>query len=58
MKCGGCESGLQDKLLAVDGVISATASHQNNTVDIEYDETVTNLGVFKQVVTGAGYTVE
>ena len=40
MKCGGCESTLQEKLRAVDGVISAIASHQNNTVEIEYDGTV------------------
>ena len=43
MKCGGCESAVTNKLLAVEGVVSVQASHQDNRVDIEYNEAEASL---------------
>lgn len=58
MKCGGCETNVKDKLLAVEGISSVTASFKNNEVAVEFDSAKVNLGVIKNVITQAGFTVE
>ena len=58
MKCGGCESAVTNKLLAVEGVVSVQASHQDNRVDIEYNEAEASLQTLKMIIEGAGYSVE
>ena len=58
MKCGGCETNVKDKLLAVEGISSVTASSKNNEVVVEFDSEQVNLDVIKNVITQAGFTVE
>jgi copper chaperone len=58
MKCGGCESNVTEKLNAIDGVISVTASSKENQVDIEYDADKTSLDVLSKTITDAGFVVE
>ena len=57
MKCGGCESGITEKLFANDGVMAVTASHQNDLVDVEYDGQVTDLEAIKRIIVTAGYQI-
>lgn len=57
MKCGGCESNVRDKLSAVAGVGAVAASHQDNTVTVEFDPGKTSVDVIKTVISGAGFVV-
>jgi copper chaperone len=58
MKCGGCENTVKEKLHAVDGVSSVTASFKGNEVVVEFDSDKVNLDAIKSVITQAGFTVE
>ena len=58
MKCGGCETTITDKVKEIDGVISVSAKHKDNSVDLEFDETKTSLDAITQVITDAGFSVE
>ncbi len=58
MKCGGCESSVNEKVGAVDGVITVKPSHKENTVEVEFDQTKTTLDEIKQVIADAGFSVE
>ncbi len=58
MKCGGCETNVKDKLLAVDGVASVTAVFKSNEVVVEFDGDKVNLDAIKSIITQAGFTVE
>ena len=53
MKCGGCESAVTNKLLVVEGVVSVQASHQDNRVDIEYNEAEASLQTLKMIIWGS-----
>lgn len=55
MKCGGCETTVQDKIKALAGVQSVTASHKAKTVDIEYDETVADPSAFRKIILDEGF---
>ncbi|MVF22364.1 copper chaperone [Methylocaldum sp. BRCS4] len=57
MKCGGCENQVQDAVKSCVGVSSAKASHTASTVEIDYDETRTDLAAVKQAITEKGFTV-
>ncbi|WP_305906875.1 heavy-metal-associated domain-containing protein [Methylomarinum sp. Ch1-1] len=57
MKCGGCESSVNEKVGAIEGVVSVKPMHQENRVDVEFDESKTSLDAIKQVITEAGFTV-
>lgn len=58
MKCGGCENNVTTKLQGLDGVLSVTASHKDNTVTVQYDTAQVDLDSIKQAIAEAGYTVE
>ena len=55
MKCGGCEKTVQSAADALSGVISSKASSQDGSVQVEFDETITNLDAIKQAVQAKGY---
>ncbi len=55
MKCGGCESSIQDAVKACDGVLAVTANHRESTVEIDYEEGVANLDVIKRAIVGQGF---
>jgi len=58
MKCGGCESNVKNKLQEIAGVLSVSAKHKDNKVDVEYDTAATSLDVIKQAIVEVGYTVD
>jgi copper chaperone len=55
MKCGGCESAVQDAAKAVAGVEAATASHKEGTVEVQYDAGQTGPEAIKKAITAKGY---
>ena len=58
MKCGGCETTIQDAVQACEGVVSVKANHRESTVEIEYDEVKANLDAIRQTIAGKGFQVE
>ena len=58
MKCGGCESNITSKLQALNGVLSVSASHQEDEVEIEFDPAKTDVDSMKEAIAEAGFTVE
>lgn len=58
MKCGGCESNVKNKLGAIDGVLSVTASSKEKKVGVDYDAAKTDLETIKAAIAEAGFTVE
>lgn len=57
MKCSGCSNALNAALRACPGVSSATASHTDKNVVVEYEPGRISLEQVKKVVTEAGYKV-
>ena len=57
MKCGGCEANIIEKLSAISGVISVTASAKNNEVSIEYNNELTDIATIKATIITAGFEV-
>ncbi len=57
MKCGGCENTVNTALQAIEGVISVQASSKTNEVNIEFDDTKTDLTTLKTAITQAGFSV-
>lgn len=55
MKCGGCESTLQNALLSLAGVVSAKASARDSNLEIEYDEAVLSEERINQVIVEKGF---
>lgn len=58
MKCGGCEANVTGKIKEIEGIISVSANHKDNLVELEFDENKTALDTIKQVITDAGFTIE
>lgn len=58
MKCGGCETNVKNKLSALAGVLSVTASSKEKKVEVEYDAAQTNLEAIKAAIIEAGFSVE
>ena len=57
MTCGGCESAIRRVLSMVDGVTSATPSHQAGEVKVVFDASKTNRAKIEQAIETAGYEV-
>jgi copper chaperone CopZ len=55
MKCGGCETNIIEKLSAISGVISVTASAKNNEISIEYNNELIDLDTIKATIIEAGF---
>jgi len=58
MKCGGCEANIAGALTAIEGIAQVNASSKENSVSVEFDTEKTDLDAIKEVITGAGFTVE
>lgn len=58
MKCGGCETNVTNKLQAIDGVLSVSASSKNNEVNVDFDSGKTSLDAITSAITDAGFSVE
>lgn len=57
MTCGGCESAIRRVLTMVDGVTSATASHQAGEVKVVFEPSKTSRARIEQAIEAAGYEV-
>jgi len=58
MKCGGCENTINTAVSAIDGVLSVKASHQDKSVDVEYDPDKTDLDTIEDAIIDAGFSVD
>lgn len=58
MKCGGCENQIQATVMACSGIEKVTASHQNASVELEYDPAITDLEVVRKAIISKGFTLE
>ncbi|SJM89386.1 Copper chaperone [Crenothrix polyspora] len=58
MKCGGCETNVNSKLGAVDGVVAVKASSKDKNVSVEFDTDKTSLEAIKAAIQAAGYSVQ
>ena len=54
MSCGGCEQAVEDALTDIDGVTSAEADHEGETVAVEADAGVSDADL-AAAVEDAGY---
>jgi copper chaperone len=57
MKCGGCETNVSETVKAFAGVQSVKASHKEARVEIEFDDTQSDLDAIKKAITGKGFEV-
>ncbi|MCK9323143.1 MAG: heavy metal translocating P-type ATPase [Candidatus Methanomethylophilaceae archaeon] len=57
MSCAACASTIEKSLSSAKGVKTGTANFGNNTANIIFDETVTNLEQIIKIIEKAGYTV-
>lgn len=57
MKCGGCETSVKTKLEALDGVSAVVASHQQKTVELEFEPEKINQDTIIKTIIEAGYKV-
>ncbi len=57
MKCSGCEHNLSTALLAVTGVASASASHVEKNVIVDYDSGMLSRSNLEQAIEQAGFSV-
>lgn len=58
MKCGGCETNINEKLMTLQGVISVSAKHKENLVDVEFDPELTELDAIEDAIVDAGFSVQ
>lgn len=57
MKCGGCEKTVQDAATSVSGVISAKAFHQENRVEVVFDDALVSPTVIQKAIADKGYPI-
>ena len=58
MHCSSCEMLVVDSLEELDGVMGATASHKEETVSVNYDDSKVELAQIKSVIKSEGFEVE
>jgi len=56
MSCDGCEQNVENALRSIDGVSRVEADHQDDTVDIVVDDSVSDNDL-TTAIEGAGYDV-
>lgn len=57
MKCTGCENTVVSKLSALEGIVTVSASHLENSVNVEYDATKIDADEIEEAIIGFGYQV-
>ena len=58
MHCPSCEMLVGDSLEDLNGVMKAKLSHQNDSAEIEFDESKVSVNDIKKVIKDEGYEVE
>ncbi|PSP84819.1 heavy metal transporter [Halobacteriales archaeon QS_1_68_17] len=56
MSCNGCEQNVENALQSLDGVSRVEADHQDDTVDIVVDDSVSDNDL-TAAIEGAGYDI-
>ena len=57
MKCGGCETNVQDTVSALAGVQSVKVFAKESRAEVEFDESKVSLDAIKQAIKGKGFQV-
>jgi copper chaperone len=58
ISCNHCVKSIEDALMKIDGIYDIEVSLEYKTVDIEFDETKTNLDEIKEAIEDQGYDVK
>ncbi|MBN1175763.1 heavy-metal-associated domain-containing protein [Candidatus Woesearchaeota archaeon] len=58
MHCPSCEMLIKDIIEDEEGVKTCTATMKNNSVEIEFEETQTDLDHLKEIIASEGYEVK
>jgi len=58
MKCGGCEKTVTEALMAKEGVLKVNAIHNDNHVEIEFDNNAIAEDDLIECIENAGFIVE
>ncbi len=58
MTCGGCENAVKRAVGQLPGVLAVAASHQDQRVDVDFDEARVGLDAIRQKIEKLGYRVE
>ena len=58
MTCGGCENAVKRAVGQLDGVREVQASHQDEQVDVTFDESKVDRETIEQKIRRLGYGVE
>ncbi len=57
IKCGGCESIIEEKLNSTDGISEAKADHKSGQVRVNFDSALIELEGLKDIIRTQGYSV-
>lgn len=57
MKCGACANTIKQALSNKNGIVSVDASHRDDSVEVEFDESVLEANIIK-FIEEAGYTIK
>ena len=58
MKCGGCESLIEEKLMSENGVSEAKADHKSGQVKVCFDTRLIAIDEVKELIRAQGYRVK
>ena len=58
MTCASCAKAVEKRVSKVDGVSKATVNFATEKLDVEFDESITNIEGIKKAVVNAGYSAE
>ena len=58
MHCPSCEMLIRDSLEETNGISNAEASHKENKVNVEFDDTKISENRIKEIITKEGYEVQ
>ena len=57
MKCCGCASTIEDAVKACAGVLQVKAKHEEELVEIEYEDGVADINAIKKAIIEQGFTL-
>jgi P-type Cu+ transporter len=55
MTCGGCEQRVHDAVMALPGVVSVTAEHIGDEVEVTFDPVRLDVKAISDTIAAAGY---
>jgi Cu+-exporting ATPase len=55
MSCGGCEQRVHDAVMALPGVVSVTAEHIGDEVEVMFDPDRLDVKAIRGAIAAAGY---